>query len=151
MAWRRPRDKPLSEPMLVQFTDAYVRHKGEISQPSLSLDEFMVAYVLMPVGFIFSVRASSLSSHQIMNFLLGSPSLYRVTGSRPWWYTQYDIMIIRNIHNRIELSPVRFYFVSADNVCQSWRYACAYIRQRTESSLRLSELTHCDLAMPLMT
>ena len=26
MAWRRPGDKPLSEPMLNQFTDAYVRH-----------------------------------------------------------------------------------------------------------------------------
>ena len=28
MAWRRPGDKPLSEPMLTQFTDAYMRHKG---------------------------------------------------------------------------------------------------------------------------
>ena len=26
MAWRRPGDKPLSEPMLNQFTDAYMRH-----------------------------------------------------------------------------------------------------------------------------
>ena len=26
MAWRRPGDKPLSEPMLIQFTDAYMRH-----------------------------------------------------------------------------------------------------------------------------
>ena len=26
MAWRRPGDKPLSEPMLTQFTDAYMRH-----------------------------------------------------------------------------------------------------------------------------
>ena len=25
-AWRRPGDKPLSEPMLTQFTDAYMRH-----------------------------------------------------------------------------------------------------------------------------
>ena len=28
MAWRRIGDKPLSEPMLTQFTDAYVRHQG---------------------------------------------------------------------------------------------------------------------------
>ena len=29
MAWRRSGDKPLSEPMLTQFTDAYVSgHKG---------------------------------------------------------------------------------------------------------------------------
>ena len=28
MAWRRPGDKPLSEPMLAQFTNAYMRHKG---------------------------------------------------------------------------------------------------------------------------
>ena len=26
MTWRRPGDKPLSEPMLTQFTDAYTRH-----------------------------------------------------------------------------------------------------------------------------
>ena len=26
MAWRRPSDKPLSEPMLSHFTDAYMRH-----------------------------------------------------------------------------------------------------------------------------
>ena len=26
MAWRRPGDKPLSEPMLTQFTNAYMLH-----------------------------------------------------------------------------------------------------------------------------
>ena len=26
MAWRRPGDKPLLEPMMIQFTDAYMRH-----------------------------------------------------------------------------------------------------------------------------
>ena len=26
MAWRRPGDKPLSDPILTQFTDAYMRH-----------------------------------------------------------------------------------------------------------------------------
>ena len=31
MAWRRPGDKPLSEPMLTRFTDAYMRHQGEMS------------------------------------------------------------------------------------------------------------------------
>ena len=31
MAWRRPGDKPLPEPMLTRFTDAYMRHLGEMS------------------------------------------------------------------------------------------------------------------------
>ena len=31
MAWRRIGDKPLSEPMLIQPTDAYMRHKGVMS------------------------------------------------------------------------------------------------------------------------
>ena len=31
MAWRRIGDKPLYEPMLTQFTDAYMRHQGEMS------------------------------------------------------------------------------------------------------------------------
>ena len=26
MAWRRTGDKPLPEPMMIQFTDAYMRH-----------------------------------------------------------------------------------------------------------------------------
>ena len=30
-AWRRSGDKPLSEPMLTQFTDAYMQHWGEMS------------------------------------------------------------------------------------------------------------------------
>ena len=30
MAWSRIGDKPLSEPILIQFTDAYMRHKGEM-------------------------------------------------------------------------------------------------------------------------
>ena len=29
--WRQMGDKPLSEPMMTQFTDAYARHKGEMS------------------------------------------------------------------------------------------------------------------------
>ena len=28
MAWRRTGDKPLPEPMITQFTDAYMRHQG---------------------------------------------------------------------------------------------------------------------------
>ena len=31
MAWRRPGDKPSSKPMLIQFTDAYMRLSGEMS------------------------------------------------------------------------------------------------------------------------
>ena len=31
MAWHRSGDKPLSEQMLTQFTDAYMQHKGEMS------------------------------------------------------------------------------------------------------------------------
>ena len=31
MAWRQTGDKPLPEPMLTQFIDAYMQHQGEIS------------------------------------------------------------------------------------------------------------------------
>ena len=31
MAWRRTGDKPLPESMLTWFTDAYMRHQGEMS------------------------------------------------------------------------------------------------------------------------
>ena len=31
MAWRRPGDKPLSEPMMTQFNDAYMRHSSSMS------------------------------------------------------------------------------------------------------------------------
>ena len=31
MAWRRPGDKPLSEPMMTQFNDAYMCHSASMS------------------------------------------------------------------------------------------------------------------------
>ena len=31
MAWRQTGDKPLPEPMLIQFADVYMWHKGEMS------------------------------------------------------------------------------------------------------------------------
>ena len=31
IAWHRTGDRPLPEPMMTQFTDAYMRHKGEMS------------------------------------------------------------------------------------------------------------------------
>ena len=31
MAWRRVGDKPIIEPILTQFTDAYMQHQGEMS------------------------------------------------------------------------------------------------------------------------
>ena len=31
MAWRRKGDKPLTEPMMTQSIDAYMRHSGEMS------------------------------------------------------------------------------------------------------------------------
>ena len=31
MAWRRTGDKPLSEPMMTQLNDAYMRHSASIS------------------------------------------------------------------------------------------------------------------------
>ena len=31
MAWRRTGDKPLPEPLLTQFTDAFMRQHGEMS------------------------------------------------------------------------------------------------------------------------
>ena len=34
VAWRRTGDKPLPEPMLTQFTNAYMRYNGEMSQLS---------------------------------------------------------------------------------------------------------------------
>ena len=37
MAWRRTGDKPLSEPMMTQFNDAYMRHSTSMSEkPTLS-------------------------------------------------------------------------------------------------------------------
>ena len=31
IAWRRTSDKPLSEPMMTQFNDAYMRHSASMS------------------------------------------------------------------------------------------------------------------------
>ena len=36
MAWHRTGDKPLPDPMLNEFTDAYMRHKRELNDPPWS-------------------------------------------------------------------------------------------------------------------
>ena len=41
MSWRRTGDRPLSEPMLTQFTDAYMRHQGEMSSLTGSMEIWM--------------------------------------------------------------------------------------------------------------
>ena len=35
MAWPRTGDKPLSEPMMTQFNDAYMRHSASMSQDAV--------------------------------------------------------------------------------------------------------------------
>ena len=37
MAWRRTGDKPLSEPMMTQFNDAYMRHSAPMRYPTICL------------------------------------------------------------------------------------------------------------------
>ena len=39
MAWRRTGDKPLPEPMLTQFTDAYMRHSGDMSLSCMTITD----------------------------------------------------------------------------------------------------------------
>ena len=38
MAWHRPGDKPLSEPMMVKFTDAYMHHSALMSYGEVIID-----------------------------------------------------------------------------------------------------------------
>ena len=45
MAWRRTGDKPLSEAMMTQFTDAYMRHQGEMSFKKI-LSYLIACYIL---------------------------------------------------------------------------------------------------------
>ena len=53
MAWRRPGDKPLSEPMLTQFTDAYMRHWGGVGG-----DELMRPHHILPPNPIHYIHPS---------------------------------------------------------------------------------------------
>ena len=53
MAWRRTGDKPLSEPMLTQFTDAFMRHQGRWVNMCLK-------------GITFDYQSCSLIWHDIM-------------------------------------------------------------------------------------
>ena len=43
IAWRRTGDKPLPEPMMTQFIDAYVRHQGEMSYSIIMLEKFLTS------------------------------------------------------------------------------------------------------------
>ena len=48
MAWRRPGDKPLSEPMMALLTDAYMRHSASMR---LQLGDMLICQLIaVPVG-----------------------------------------------------------------------------------------------------
>ena len=51
MAWHRPGDKPLPEPMPTLFTDAYMRHEGEMCLRSLSHRDNKTAHSLIDGSF----------------------------------------------------------------------------------------------------
>ena len=43
MAWRRTGDKTLSESMMTQFTDAYMRHQGDLSWSLICMPYFLLS------------------------------------------------------------------------------------------------------------
>ena len=69
MAWRRPGDKPLSEPMMVKFINAYMRHSasmrymyqrhydrrpllGKCSQNYCSINNPVIKHIQLPVIYL---------------------------------------------------------------------------------------------------
>ena len=44
MAWHRPDDKPLYEPIMAWFTDAYMRHSASMSFKGLTLKRVVVIW-----------------------------------------------------------------------------------------------------------
>ena len=64
MAWRRIGAKPLSEAMLTQFTDAYMRHNAEISK------QFDQAYIEETSALLaFCAENPSVSSDFVAKYL----------------------------------------------------------------------------------
>ena len=67
MAWRRTGDKPLSEPMLTRFIDAYMRHYGEMSY-LLSSSPLCEVSRLPYVSWSVTIRAR-LDATKLLNIL----------------------------------------------------------------------------------
>ena len=67
MDWRRPGDKPLSEPMLTQSNDAYMRHKGKMNRDLIRPQRSMVTCICRRRGSLWflikKIIASSCSCH----------------------------------------------------------------------------------------
>ena len=53
IAWHRPGDKPLPEPMMAQLTDAYIPHLGEMSL------EFLIRILCLVIPRLFYRSQSS--------------------------------------------------------------------------------------------
>ena len=82
MAWRRPGDKPLSEPMM-KFTDAYMHHSASMSQCICSRDklkEFLMAFF----KWIFLKYIINFSSHAAYNYISSINSLTPATRAIIW-------------------------------------------------------------------
>ena len=58
MAWRHTGDKPLPDPMLTQFTDAYMRHYGELSHKYPSMVAVQASRNILMLDFIIWLSIS---------------------------------------------------------------------------------------------
>ena len=67
MAWRRIANKPLSEPVATQLTDAYMRHQGEMSY----IDKLVVLQLAVNYSWVQESDTSNLNDWcPKLNFIL---------------------------------------------------------------------------------
>ena len=137
MAWLRIGDKPLSEPMLTRFTDAYIRHKGLNSGCCYQMG---IADVILKGKLEFSF-------HPCVTFKTQCFVLYK----RGWGMSQaiYHPSWYHEFH---ALSFLGDYHFIVENTCQLCYFIYLYIYITVYSSLIYQIACHCCIAStPRMT
>ena len=78
MAWRRIGDKPLPEPMLIQFNDAYMRHWGEMSLcfPTISWFHNLLFLVILCVTIVNRIHYNNVILGAMASQITSAPILY---------------------------------------------------------------------------
>ena len=87
MAWCRPGDKPLSDPMMVKFTDAYMRHSASMSYTVIMHYGWENKHLVCLKRYIF---------HQSWRTVMSSPH-----GERHWLF-EIMLICVNKIKNKSE-------------------------------------------------
>ena len=90
MAWRRTGDRPLSEPMLVCFIDAYMRHSTSMSQSAVTLHNCSVYRWTCVAQFLYEFLVTNCHL-KFLNIMWPVLNFFTMRYKVLFWYSEFFV------------------------------------------------------------